>query len=244
MDSSQQQFERLFDYARSVTPYLDGFIEQNPDHHLRDATDPQSLQVLYSQLANNHPEAGQAYWLTRTWDLLCWQPIFISFIAIYCQKSLPDLTRMTQYQKECFITGFSFEPHSWISARRETLIQKAAEQLNQLFERYRTAINQWGRIRPGFTNHLLADHLLNCLIRLQKARPAYSNQMIIDQAKYWLSAFDLPEKHLDSLKFDQQTQRLTLVRTSCCLVYKCDGRAVCANCPRLSTNKHKQPISA
>ncbi len=100
MDSSQQ-FERLFVYARSVTPYLDGFIESNPNN-LRDATDSRALQVLYSQLANNHPEAGQAYWLTRTWDLLCWQPVFVSFIAIYGQKSLPDLTRMAQYQKECF----------------------------------------------------------------------------------------------------------------------------------------------
>ncbi len=244
MYSPQQKFERLFQVSRSITPYLDGHIAE-PSSYSNNliCTDCHSIQSLYLQISKNNPEAGQAYWITRTWDLLCWQPVFVAFVSIYTQKSLPAISQITQYKKECFVSGYSFEPHQWNDACRKSLIQIAADQLNELFERYRCAINEWGRIRPGFTNHLLADQLLSCLVRLQELRPSYSNLMILRQAKLWLDAFNLPLKHLESLKLDSDTERLKLVRSSCCNVYKCDGVSVCPNCPRLEANKASNPNS-
>ncbi|MFV0448098.1 MAG: siderophore ferric iron reductase [Vibrio sp.] len=233
MGLSTIHFEKLFVDARNITPYLDGSLVE---HQSSDVVPPWT-ESLYTQIAQRHPEAGQAYWLTRTWDLLCWQPVFVSFIAIYTQRALPDVAKISQKQQNCFISGFNFKDHEWTHATRSALINKAGQQLSLLFQSYRDAINQWGRIRPGFTNHLLADQILNCLVRLQQLRPSYSNDLILEQAKLWLDAFELPDKHISSLRVDETTQQLKVIRTSCCLVYKCEGRPLCANCPRLETSK-------
>ncbi len=233
MLSSQQQYEQLCKHAYDVTPYLNGFVDENIERNAISYRRSESLQSLYLSIAQSHPEAGQAYWLTRTWELLCWQPVFLSFTAIYAQKSLPDITSMTQYQNEGFVSGFHLRSEQWNYACHHTLIQLAAKQLNELFDAYRDGINQWGRIRPGFTNNLLADQLLACLVRLQELCPNYSNSFIFQQAALWLDAFGFSKKHLHSLKVDTASHRLTLVRTTCCHAYKCEGRPVCASCPRL-----------
>lgn len=245
MGLSTLHFEKLFLHARQITPYLDGCLEETTAFkEPPPSLSPESIERLYNELAERNPEAGQPYWLTRTWDLLCWQPVFVSFVAIYTQRALPDVSTISQNKQNCFIAGFSFRDHEWTHACRATLIKKAGQQLSHLFETYRDAINQWGRIRPGFTHHLLADHLLNCLVRLQEIRPSYSNTTILRHAELWLEAFDLPQKHISNLKIDSTTRKLKLVRTSCCLVYKCEGRSLCANCPRLEANKSTKLITA
>lgn len=241
----QQAFESLFNYTRQITPYLHG--ELGPVNKQRDVivSDQENSAVMadiFKEISQAAPEGGQAFWLTRTWGLLCWQPIFIAFVAIYTSKKLPQLTRIAQYRQPLFVAGYSFEQHEWRQGRRADLIRQAAADLNDLFELYRVQLNEHVRIRPGFTRHLLADSLLNCLIRLQQIRPRYSNRQIVAEARLWLDAFELPDKHLASLKLDEQSGLLRLVRTSCCLVYKCEGRALCADCPRLEANKHSQPI--
>ncbi|WP_282477546.1 siderophore ferric iron reductase [Vibrio sp. ABG19] len=242
---SLQAFESLFHYAQQFTPYLHGQVSAVDTQ--RDAIVPGQdnsavMAAIFDEISQATPAAGQAFWLTRTWGLLCWQPIFLSFIAIYSAKKLPNMTRIAQYRQPLFVAGFSFEPHAWQSGRRANLIRQAATQLNHLFEQYRLDLNESVRIRPGFTQHLLADSLLNCLIRLQQIRPAYTNQDIVAQARLWLEAFGLPDKHLSSLKLDEDSGKVKLVRTSCCLVYKCEGRALCGDCPRLDTNKHCTPL--
>ncbi|XAW88534.1 siderophore ferric iron reductase [Vibrio sp. CDRSL-10 TSBA] len=244
-NANLQAFEALFHYAQKITPYLHGEVSAVDTQ--RDAIVPGQdnsvvMAAIFDEISQATPAAGQAFWLTRTWGLLCWQPIFLSFIAIYSAKKLPDMTRIAQYRQPLFVAGFSFEPHAWQSGRRVNLIRQAATQLNHLFEQYRLELNETVRIRPGFTQHLLADSLLNCLIRLQQIRPAYTNQDIVAQARLWLEAFGLPDKHLSSLKLDEESGKVKLVRTSCCLVYKCEGRALCADCPRLDTNKHCTPL--
>ncbi|MBY8048295.1 siderophore ferric iron reductase [Vibrio fluvialis] len=242
---SQAAFESLFHYAQQITPYLDGRIgtaQGNEDVIALTRNNGEVFASLYEELKAATPEAGQAYWLTRTWGLLCWQPVYLSFLSVYTQKALPDFTRLAQYRRPMFVAGFSFEPHEWQTGKRTQLIYQAAQQLNTLFEQYREAMNQFVRIRPGFTQHLLADMLLSCLVRLQQLRPHYSNAQILTQARLWLDAFELQEKHLASLKLDPETQQLKLIRSSCCLVYKCHGRSVCADCPRAAANKQELTI--
>jgi len=233
----EKQLERLSKSASYVSPYLKHITTESDS--LQPCNTAQAFEQLYMNIATRHPEAGQAYWLARTWNLLTWQPVFLSFIAIYTQKMLPDLAKIEQYQSECFVSGYKFQTSKWYEFSHSNLIKNAARQLLDLFEDYRRAINQWGRIRPGFTHHLLADQVLNCVVRLQEYCPNYSNQMIFDQAKLWLAELKLPEKHLDGLMVDQDTNKVTFIRTSCCLVYKCNGARVCSNCPRLEQNKMK-----
>lgn len=235
--------EQLFDYSKQVTPYLAGQIGSIPDNAIEqglihiDHDCSSHIQQLYDRLAEKTPESGSAYWLTRTWDLLCWQPIYVSFVSIYACKGLPDIKRMGQYTHPDFISGFQFENGDHHHGAESELIRMAGQQLQELFEFYREEMSLWTRIRPGFTKHLFADGILGCIVKLQGFMPQIPNEYLLDQAKQWLAACGLPLKLMSSLCIDSETNQLKLIRTSCCLVYKCEGRKLCETCPRNPENK-------
>ncbi|EGQ7755852.1 siderophore ferric iron reductase [Vibrio vulnificus] len=233
-------YQLIFTHSKQVSPYLKGSFGELPKACIL-VGNPNStaiIQSIYHQLAQANPEAGSGYWLTRTWDLLCWQPIYLSFLSIYGLKSLPDFANFAQFQHRGFIAGYRFASEMHWHGEPEVLVPRAGEQLLRLFEQYRQQINHWTRIRPGFTNHLLADLILSCLIKLQSMRPELDNSYIEQQAKLWLDAFHLSDKHLASLIKEDTESGLKHIRMSCCLAYKCRNGTLCLDCPRLSTNKH------
>ncbi|MCG9676720.1 siderophore ferric iron reductase [Vibrio sp. Isolate24] len=241
--SSDAFFDHLFEYAQQVTPYLAGVIapipEDAPQQDIIHVDHPcsENIQDLYERLKAAHPEAGSAYWLARTWDLICWQPVYLSFISIYALHGLPDLTRIGQKVQSEFVAGFQFESTEHVHGTEVELVAKAGIQLQTLFAFFREEMSQWTRIRPGFTNHLFADGVLGCLVKLSKFAPDIPNDYLLEQASLWLDACGLPAKLVKALTVDEQSGELKLVRTSCCLVYKCHGRKLCEDCPRHPDNK-------
>ncbi|KJY82121.1 (2Fe-2S)-binding protein [Vibrio galatheae] len=236
-------FEHLFEHSKQVTPYLNGSIKPFSNNTLDQTiihigcSSADSIQTLYENLKQAHPEAGAPYWLTRTWTLLCWQPIYVAFIAIYACKGLPKLSSIAQQVQPNFISGFHFSSAEYIGGTEQELIEQAGKELTTLFNYFRQEMTLWTRIRPGFTNHLFADGILSCLVKLHHDSPHLSGQYLLNQARQWLSACQLPEKLIASLTYDEESKQLTFVRTSCCLVYKCQGRKLCSNCPRHPNNK-------
>ncbi len=232
----------IFQHAKQITPYLRG--SYGPIHKdciaIGNENSSAELKKVYDRLSREHPEAGKAYWLTRTWDLVCWQPAYIAFISVYGLKSLPDLQNIAQYRYKNFVTGYRFSHSDHCHGEPEVLIPQAAQQLMTLTSFYRQQIELWTRIRPGFTNHLFADLILGCLIKLQKFDTSLSNEYIQEQARLWLEACDLPERHLKSFSVDKTTGLLMLIRTSCCLAYKCDSGKYCSNCPK--DKRHKATV--
>ena len=235
---NNEYFEVLFESSKQVTPYLSGQLAADNGEGIHISRHhSETIQQLYQQLSLSSAEAGRAYWLTRTWDLLCWQPIYIAFISVYKLNAIPDIKNINQSMHPGFISGYRFHTSELIFGSNDELIAVVGLQLTALFESYRQAISQWTRIRPGFTKHLIADGLLNCIIKMQAYAPALSNTYLLGQAKLWLDAFQLPDKHLSGLQVDPSTNALKLIRTSCCLVYKCESRTLCSDCPRLPDNK-------
>lgn len=241
--SSPAFFARLFYHSKAITPYLHGEIkslaERDRDASLicieRSSSD--TIRQLYESLQQAHPEAGAAYWLTRTWTLVCWQPIFVAFTAIYTCRGLPKLSSMAQHVQPSFISGYQFTSTEVWQGSEEELIERAGQELMRLFDYFRLEMSEWTRIRPGFTQHLFADGLLGCLVRLSETHPELSGEYLFQHAHLWLRACGLPEKLASSLNYQAGTKQLTLVRTSCCLVYKCQGRPLCRDCPRHPDNK-------
>lgn len=231
--------QKIFAHSKQVTPYLSGSFGTLHSKSIAITNDDSHKEIkrVYDGLAQSHPEAGKAYWLTRTWDLVCWQPIYVTFISIYGLQSLPDIKNIGQFRYKEFVTGYRFFNGDHQHGSPEELIPQAGEAILALTEFYRSQISEWTRIRPGFTNHLLADLLLGSLIKLQQHEPSLTNDYITEQAKLWLEACQLPENHLDSLKIDADSGMLKLIRISCCLVYKCDSRKYCDDCPRHPDNK-------
>ena len=197
----------------------------------------QAIKTLYDSLAEASPEAKQAYWLTRTWGLLCWQPLYLSFISIYACHGLPKIKDMSQDLREQFIAGYQFNDEEVRVDEQNALIQIAATELHLLFDFYREEIGEWARIRPGFTNHLFADAILGCIVQFQQFQPDIPNSYFLEQAKIWFIATGLPLSSLQGLTVNPETNKLHLIRTSCCLVYKCTGRKLCSDCPKLPENK-------
>lgn len=231
--------KQLFDQCQQVTPYLKGELGSAGRGMIsgKQSNLPE-IKSLYRDLQSNTLEAGKVYWLTRSWDLLTWQPLYLAFVAIYNMKSLPDLRNMSQHRKQGLVAGFRFDDTQCATGDYECLIHQAGQQLSKMFEHYRAELDLWSRCRPGFVQHLVADAILARLLEVQKQHKDMSDQFILHHAKLWLKAFNISEKHLSSLYISKLDSKLTLSRTSCCSVYKTKSGKVCDNCPRLKQKSH------
>ncbi len=136
---NSEYFELLFHSSREVTPYLSGHLAHqaecyNADPHLHiSKNNGEQIKALYERLSQTSPEAGSAYWLTRTWDLLCWQPVYIAFISIYQLRALPNIKEMSQEIKSDFVAGYTFHHSDLTFGTNEDLISSVAQQLSELF---------------------------------------------------------------------------------------------------------------
>ncbi len=230
---------QLFEQCQRVTPFLKGELGCASRGMISGKlSNLPEIKSLYRDLQSNTLEAGKVYWLTRSWDLLTWQPLYLAFVAIYNMKSLPNLRNMSQHSKEGLVAGFRFDDTQCAKGDYECLIKLAGKQLSQLFEHYRKELDQWMRCRPGFVEHLVADAILAKLLEVQKQHKELSDSDIRHHAKLWLAAFDISDKHLSSLYLSKYDKKLALSRTSCCSVYKTKSGRVCDNCPRLKQKSH------
>lgn len=232
------RFDTLFRLAKEVTPYLAGEVAPvRSDGIALGHNEAMFSQELYQALAKNYPEAGNVYWLTRTWELLCWQPIFLGFISVYQMQAIPPMERIAQYKLPMFTTGFSFPGGRWETGEHAELIEKVAIKLQQLFTAYREQMGEWTRIRPGFTNHLIADGVLENVARQRLLFPEMRDEQVMAEAKLWLNAFNLSHDHLHSYRWDQTQDHLVMIRQTCCQAHRCDDKNWCGNCPKTPENK-------
>jgi len=229
----------MFDLCRQVTPYLDGKFQQfttlldEKNWLVGNRQDYHTIQSIYQQLQLDFPDAGNAYWMTRTWDLLCWQPVYIAFIAIYGLQQLPDFSQFKQQYQHHSVMGFVFQSDTMMQGEVATLIPLAASQLSPLLEHYRTQLDTFSRCRPGYVKRLLADLVLDSLIKVRHAVEGFSDDDVQQHAQLWLSALNLP-KHAFVI---EKNKPMIHIRTSCCLTYKANN-SLCANCPK--ANKSNQ----
>ncbi|WP_413282697.1 siderophore ferric iron reductase [Vibrio sp. MA40-2] len=236
---------QLFDLSKQVTPYLSGSIAPASKGQISLSVNlSDAIGALYCDISRSNEEAGKGYWMTRCWECVIWQPVYLAFISIYALKGLPQLTTLSQKVQSSSVYGFHFPSHQHIHGEHEQLIKIAGKQLDQLFSVYLQQMNNHVRIRPGYANHLLADLILSCLVKLQQGLALQQNHTVVQdqhsssqndyfqqQAQLWFEALQLPTTLLRGLK-SNNPDRLELIRTSCCLVYRCEQGTLCDNCPR------------
>lgn len=244
LPQQQNNLTPLFDLCKQVIPYLDGkfqttnrYTEQSLSSNsstkewlFGDEQDGLIIQALIDDLHKIYPDAGKTYYMTRTWELVCWQPMYISFIAIYGLKQLPDFSHFKQKHHHDSIYGFIFESEQLTTASVEKLISLATKQLQNLFEHYRLHLDSLIRCRPGYTNRLTADLILSILIKISDFVPDFSHQDVLHHAQLWLKEMALP-LHLANTLVINDKLITTHARTSCCLTYKANNDT-CINCPK------------
>ncbi|PKG38870.1 siderophore ferric iron reductase [Psychromonas sp. Urea-02u-13] len=248
-DTSKNAHEltSILDLCREVIPYLDGKIEKNSPSPLSQqinnkwlighAQDYLTIQALRDDLTKQHPNAGDDYLKARTWHLLCWQPIYITFISIYGLQRLPDFTGFKQQRQHNAIVGFIFQRDELTAGSTEQLIPLAAIQLKVLFEHYRTQFDSLERCRPGYAGRFIADLILGNLLKVKEINPNFNDQSVLSDAALWLNSMDLPEKLINSLTI-KENQPINFIRTSCCLADKINKK-LCTDCPKAHKNSNR-----
>ncbi|MGF1694338.1 siderophore ferric iron reductase [Vibrio lamellibrachiae] len=230
------EIEQLMHAAKQVTPYLDGKVAPAENGMLMgDGDNRQLLTIMYQEIQSLHPEAKHSYWLTRTFSLLSWQPIYLAFIGIYGLKVAPDFSTMSQHYRNGLISGFHFDSGQCVNANKEALIIDVGQQLGGMVSRWQAELDELYRCRPGFSRQLLADFLLMSLIKVHDHFEAFTQDDVHSDAKLWLDAFQLPHRSLTGFS---SGELLTYTRKSCCLVTQTKEGRLCDDCPKNKKRRH------
>lgn len=184
-----------------------------------------------------HPEAGPAYWLTRSWGMLCWQSIYLAMVAVYRVGAVPALDRMGLGYGAGLVSGFSLPALPMIRGEREVLIEAAGRRLRRHWQGLFETMASGQRLRPGFVRPLLADDLLAALVRVPDFFDEVSREQVAAHAPLWLAACGLPAEHLAGWRLAVEPAGETsaapgYVRQRCCLHHKRSDGSLCDNCPR------------
>jgi len=230
-DIQAVNYAKFFQTALSITPLLKGRLESPEKAPFNPQLNNQvAMTQLYDYWKNTHPEAGSAYWLTRGWTMLIWQPLYLAFIGAYGIQGVPKLSLVAQFQGQGgIVAGFTLTKDCLFTGELQALINYAGSELTSLFTALREQFSQQYRLRPGFVAHLLADSVLINLIAFQQLR---TDLDVYQQAKLWFSALELPDKYLSALYKEPESNLWSVKRISCCMHYRRDDGELCANCPK------------
>ncbi|USD66050.1 siderophore ferric iron reductase [Vibrio sp. SCSIO 43136] len=223
--------QSLIHGCQEVSPFLVGSIQAPTNDMLSfGKANHDFFQTLYLSIKQEKPEAGHSYWLTRTWDSVVWQPIYVAFVSVYGFRTIPDLLQFGQSQRNALVSGFCFADETHHHGEIPDLITQIGQQLTALLESYRTTMDELFRCRPGFTRQLLIDLIIRTATRLAQFAPEFTLQDVQQQAFMWLAALGLPTERVSLIT--QTDSGFFYIRKSCCLVYKTEAGKLCDDCPR------------
>ncbi|MGE6109089.1 siderophore ferric iron reductase [Aeromonas sobria] len=234
------EHDALFAAAAAIIPSLKGRLVAAEEPWALLSASPHGnsgevMAALFAHWRQAHPEAGPAYWLTRSWGMLCWQSIYLAVIAVYRFAALPALDRMGMGYQDGLVCGVALAPEPMVKGEHAALIQEAGRRLQRHWQALFETFAEVQRLRPGFVRPLLADDLLVALARVPDFFPEVSRERVSQDAPRWLAACDLPAGHLAGWRPASLPQAGLLpgyVRQRCCLHYKRRDGDLCGNCPR------------
>ncbi|WP_133153912.1 siderophore ferric iron reductase [Vibrio sp. 10N.261.55.A7] len=230
--------QQLMDAARQVTPYLNGKVAPAETGMLLVNDDNSALLTkMYQEISRLHPEAKHAYFLTRTFSLLSWQPIYLAFIGVYGFNMIPDFSSMSQNYRNGLISGFHFDSSECRRGDKADLIAEVGQTLGDIVMYWQQELDVLYRCRPGFSRQLMADFLLMSLMKVHHHFDAFERDDVIEDAKLWLEAFQLPKQTIKGFSVESP---LSYTRKSCCLVTQTKHGELCADCPKQRVAEDKQ----
>ncbi len=186
------------------------------------------LKQLSLTLQEAHPETGAPYWRVRSWGLACWQPIYLALICVYHLKKTPStLDQLHQYQQHNYIAGYALPEGDWVDGEHHELVAYTASKLSILFNAYEAAHLALHGGRQTLYRALLADQVMDTVVL---ADPSASIEAMRHEYALWAKHLDLPLAPLDRLQ--QQDEKVSFVRRTCCLHFRRRDGELCSNCPR------------
>ena len=121
--------------------------------------------ALHAHWRQAHPEAGPAYWLTRSWGMLCWQSIYLAMVAVYRVGAVPALDRLGQWYEEAgLVSGFCLPLEPMIRGRSMWRSRRRALGCAAMAAAVRAVCRGAATAAQDSCIPLLADDLLAALV--------------------------------------------------------------------------------
>ena len=232
---------QLLQASQQLHPSLSETIEGDELNH-------ESVARLISQLQEDFPKAGKAYWGNRCWALMYWQAIYMSVIAVHSTPRIFYLTSFEVKVRESSIYGFSPLSENMLpllthySVPQRINIQ--TEQLISHLEKSLSLLTQHTRINLTNAWRLTLDCVF---IVLQKLTGINDNDKCLF-SQHWHHAFSQTpyfRKHSlgyfdvnpSKLFISAQSNNIVFKRTSCCMHYLHDRNDICSTCPKNKQTK-------
>lgn len=182
--TSDKKNEVLFALARHVSPALSGQSGTGRPELIRVGQDNTlALQRFYQHLQTLYTSSGKPYWQARGWGMLTWQPLYLSFLSLYCLGSVPSsLGQVAQKQDKDMISGFFLPEGDWWSmtdpgCSLPDLIDQTCHQLRPFYQQLQDEFEQVSGFSASKSQRLTADRVLMTLLRLAENIQRYTHHL-------------------------------------------------------------------
>ncbi|MCO7224561.1 siderophore ferric iron reductase [Pleionea sp. CnH1-48] len=232
--ASNGRFESFVEAASQMHSALVYDADHAQERIFSDRDNSSQLQHLYNTLQSDFAHGGKAYWSMRCWQLLYWQPVFLSVASVHCCQGALKLESLEQRVMNNSVWGYSFAQPEITPLPEEQLIHKAGEQLRVLCEHLFEQLSQITKIKRLTAFRLVADGVLKALVRFHAISSNSSHENTMTLSHHWLSAMGLEDQ---SQLLLQESSGLVVQRKACCMHYLIDADDICGNCPKHRTTK-------
>ena len=205
---------------------------------------PQRIATLHAYWVAAHPEAGAHYWSVRSWSLLIWQPVYLSFLSVHLVGQAPCLVRMGQTVNNGLVGGFCLPEHRPRRGDLGELIDFSSDQLRHFIEEQLSDFNKACQIYPKMARLLAADAARAALLWADRCKPM-GNECLREVEEQWMQALALsPGSSLIAVHTDDGRECLALGRKMCCQHYRRIDGEYCNTCPKLKEQERMQRLRA
>ena len=241
---SNAALAELLQLAARLLPGLQGQLAQPAQPERSEQTaiihgsdNRQSLLALYQYWRQQHPEATHGYWWVRSWNMLIWQPVYLSVIGVHSAGIAISLVGFSQHCQRGIVAGFTLQPQRSDSQATADAIQRSGAELAAFYQDMLAQLAQVITLRPVLARRLLADTLLSALLLCYRQASLMTVPQLLHWRQLWLDALGI--ENAAPFYIDTHTRQPAFKRRACCMHYlRADGDC-CDNCPRRASQRRK-----
>lgn len=226
--------EALFDAARGRVSLLDGTVGPwEPGFIGGSLGEEEALATLLAATRRGFENGGPAYWATRAWTMLLWQPCALAVLSVHGMGFAVALDRMAQKVDGPLVAGFRLGDAAIVRGSEQHLIAVSATRLRHLGDRLYDRLSSLTKLKRLNAERLLADRLLGVLALQPHTPDCEACERLVRTGDAWLRAAGLSgHSRLVVGRTPSGGYRAVLDRKACCLHYRCEPGKLCASCPK------------
>jgi siderophore ferric iron reductase len=234
--------QSLFDAARGRVALLDGTVGPwEPGFIGGSVGEGEALATLLAATRRDFEKGGPAYWATRAWTMLLWQPCALAVLSVHGMAFAVALDRMAQKVDGTLVAGFRLGDAAIVHGSEQDLIVASAARLRHLGDRLYHSLSSLVKLKRLHAERLLADRLLGVLTLQTQTQTQTQTQdresceRLVQTGEAWLRAAGLSgHSRLVMGRTPSGGYRAVLDRKACCLHYRWEPGNLCASCPKQS----------